>query len=202
MLHSVDKKITFAEISEIKSAQDILEKVYGDLDSIELPIDIDFIINSISGVSLSEKLDLANLNTAGFVQVKRDDKNIVNDVCIWANPTECETRKRFTKAHEIGHLVHDIFPSLDDSSANESFIDRLDRREGSSSFIEQRANRFAAQLLMPANLVRKEVSKLVSLYKEREEKISLDQAIETLATSFNTSKDAMKFRLMNLNLIK
>ncbi|ELS0753467.1 ImmA/IrrE family metallo-endopeptidase [Vibrio vulnificus] len=201
MLITVNKKITFPEISEITSAQDILEKVYGDLDSIEPPIDIDLVIASIEGVSLSEELDLSNLNTAGFIQVKRDAENNVKDVCIWTNPTEADTRMRFTKAHEVGHLVFDIFPSLGDTNVNEEFIDRLHRREGSNSYIEQRANRFAAQLLMPAQLVRKEVSKLVSLYKKQNQKISLEQAIEELSSKFDTSKEAMKFRLKNLNII-
>ncbi|EJR3612150.1 ImmA/IrrE family metallo-endopeptidase, partial [Vibrio parahaemolyticus] len=195
MLITVNKKITFSEISEITSAQDVLKKVYGDLDSIELPIDIDLIINSIEGVSLSEELDLSNLNTAGFIHVKRDNENNVKDVRIWTNPTEADTRMRFTKAHEVGHLVFDIFPSLNDTNVNEEFIERLNRKEGSNSYIEQRANRFAAQLLMPAQLVKKEVSKLVSLYKKQNKKISLEQAIEELASKFDTSKDAMKFRL-------
>ncbi|EGQ7896048.1 ImmA/IrrE family metallo-endopeptidase [Vibrio parahaemolyticus] len=201
MLITVNKKITFSEISEITSAQDVLKKVYGDLDSIELPIDIDLIINSIEGVSLSEELDLSNLNTAGFIHVKRDNENNVKDVRIWTNPTEADTRMRFTKAHEVGHLVFDIFPSLNDTNVNEEFIERLNRKEGSNSYIEQRANRFAAQLLMPAQLVKKEVSKLVSLYKKQNKKISLEQAIEELASKFDTSKDAMKFRLKNLNII-
>lgn len=201
MLITVNKKITFSEISDITSAQDVLKKVYGDLDSIELPIDIDLIINSIEGVSLSEELDLSNLNTAGFIHVKRDNENNVKDVRIWTNPTEADTRMRFTKAHEVGHLVFDIFPSLNDTNVNEEFIERLNRKEGSNSYIEQRANRFAAQLLMPAQLVKKEVSKLVSLYKKQNKKISLEQAIEELASKFDTSKDAMKFRLKNLNII-
>ncbi|MGI2261134.1 ImmA/IrrE family metallo-endopeptidase [Shewanella sp. GXUN23E] len=201
MLITVNKKITFSEINEITSAQDILRKVYGDLDSIELPIDVDFIIGTIEGVTLNEHLDFDNLDTAGFVKVKRDDTNKVSSVSIWANPTECETRKRFTKAHEVGHLVYDIFPALDDCNANETIIDRLDRKDGCNSFVEQRANRFAAELLMPANLVHKEVSKLVDHYKSKNEKISLDEAIQALSHKFKTSKEAMKFRLKNLSII-
>lgn len=201
MLPTVDKKITFTEISRIKSAQDILEKIYGSLDSIELPIDIDFIINSIDKLTLSEELDFKNLNTAGFVQVKRNEQKQVESVRIWANPTEVDTRIRFTKAHEVGHLIYDIFPSLEDETVNERFIERLNRKEGSNSYVEQRANKFAAQLLMPANLVRKEISTLVNIYKSKGERISLDEAIDKLASRFNTSKDAMKFRLKNLNII-
>lgn len=203
MLIDINKKITFAEISKIRSAQDLLEKVYGaTLEEIDPPIDIDLIINNIEGVNLSEELDLENLNTAGYIQVKRNADHSVSGVRIWANPTEVDTRMRFTKAHEVGHLVFDIFPSINDQHLNEVFIDRLNRLEGSTSFVEQRANKFAAQLLMPAQLVKREVTKLVSSYKKKDEKISLEQAISELAVTFNTSKESMKFRLKNLNIIK
>jgi Zn-dependent peptidase ImmA (M78 family) len=109
----------------------------------------------------------------------------------WAHP---HVRQRFTIAHEIGHYV---LHQADD----QLFIDRqytaVFRRDQDSSSGEHRreieANRFAAALLMPENLVLKEISRLdFDLGDER--------ALTDLASKFQVSTQAMSLRLSNMGI--
>lgn len=102
-------------------------------------------------------------------------------------------RKRFTLAHELGHLVlHNEESSL--------FVDNMLFKRQSDGYttreerMEREANYFAASILMPEFLVRKEVNLFQKdLYE--------DENIEELAKKFGVSKPAMTFRLTNLGLI-
>lgn len=100
---------------------------------------------------------------------------------IFFNPTEVETRRRFTVAHELGHHVLKHGPRPRDGAAEFNLLN-YDPLEAS-------ANRFAAELLMPAVAVRSFVVDrgIASLHK--------------LAEIFNVSEVAMKYRLTNLGLI-
>lgn len=102
------------------------------------------------------------------------------------NPIDPEVRQRFTIAHEIGHValghlvpgkteyrdeVRDFFASVRDSK-------------------EVEANKFAAQLLMPADITKKMFASIGG------------PSLEELAQLFNVSTAAMRFRLINLGLIR
>ena len=94
---------------------------------------------------------------------------------------ESETRQRFTIAHELGHFL---------------MGDRDAPRDGPSSFgssqrnlQEVRANRFAAELLMPADAVR-------ALFLSGQ-----CGTVDAMAARFNVSKAAMGFRLARLGLV-
>lgn len=67
---------------------------------------------------------------------------------ILVNPNEAYVRQRFTAAHEIGHFV------LHKDQIGDRVEDNyLLRANGLSTLIEQQANRFAADLLMPFPLI-------------------------------------------------
>jgi Zn-dependent peptidase ImmA (M78 family) len=95
------------------------------------------------------------------------------------NVTEPPVRQRFTVAHEIGHfaLGHEDAPR--DSGNFQS----------SGDVREQQANKFAAELLMPASLVTQYYHSGVA------------NSVEALASIFGVSKDAMGYRLINLRLM-
>ncbi len=103
-------------------------------------------------------------------------------VNIIINKYDYENRKRFTIAHELGHyfLHHD----------NSLPIKHIDLRSSmdmaTSKEKEQEANFFAAELLMPGNLIKKEY------YTEKN--------IIALAKIFGVSKEAMNIRLKELGL--
>ncbi|HAS22382.1 MAG TPA: hypothetical protein DCR51_04380, partial [Idiomarina loihiensis] len=67
---------------------------------------------------------------------------------------------------------------------------------------ETRANRFAAQLLMPAVLIKQEVDRLREVLKKEERKITTEQLLDLFSSKFEVSRDAMKYRLQNLGYLK
>lgn len=113
---------------------------------------------------------------------------------ILVNKNHPPVRQRFSVAHELGHfLLH----------GGEVFIDkriRVDFRDSKSSLgvsrEEIQANRFAAELLMPEELLVAEVGKL----RKRESDISANQLIAKLAKVFEVSRLAIQHRLTNLGL--
>lgn len=111
---------------------------------------------------------------------------------IGVNSTHPPTRQRFSIAHEVGHLVmHKGTPV---------FIDRFARvnwRAGASSAEEVEANAFAAELLMPRELVAREVDAALA----KNERTSPDQLSKRLAKSFNVSAQSMGYRLENLGVL-
>ena len=100
-----------------------------------------------------------------------------------------ENRRRFTVAHEIGHmLLHADQPLIVDNDGLSVIGHRI---EGQSNAREAEANAFAAALLMPEDWVRQAVS-------DREIPVDDDKRVATLAKKFGVSQQAMMFRLMNL----
>ena len=113
---------------------------------------------------------------------------------IGVNSEQPEVRQRFTIAHELGHFVLH-------RGESELFIDRTFRafRNQDSATGKDRAeiqaNQFAAALLMPEELLKREVG---------DDMIDLAEAdlINTLAERFGVSSQSMTFRLENLKLLE
>lgn len=95
---------------------------------------------------------------------------------IFANGWHKPRRRRFTIAHELGHIA------LGHQGLAFSF--------GTSSYDQRQANRFAAELLMPEDLVRREHAGAL--------RAELD--IRDLADIFLVEKRAMEIRLEELGL--
>jgi transcriptional regulator with XRE-family HTH domain len=95
-----------------------------------------------------------------------------------------QQRRRFTLAHELGHhlLRHSASFHLDFFDTGGSAGDA----PGYNWQHERAANEFAANLLMPADLVRREVDRV--------------RDIDELAAAFDVSRQAMAFRLAALGL--
>jgi Zn-dependent peptidase ImmA (M78 family) len=141
-------------------------------DGLGLQVEAASLGNGVSGVLVVE-------NGRGTIGYNSDDPLV---------------RQRFTVAHEIAHFVlHQTEAQL--------FIDRhfraVYRRDlGSTSGEDPRevqANRFAAALLMPEELVLAEVNGV-------DFDLGDEQALKTLAESFQVSAQAMSLRLANLGI--
>lgn len=99
---------------------------------------------------------------------------------IFVEKLHSKTRQRFTIAHELGHLM--LHP--------DTFIHRDTKKVMlSNSFKEKEANSFAASLLMP--------QWMVEFAFER-----LTQRPDALASLFEVSPEAMRYRMHNLNLVR
>lgn len=95
---------------------------------------------------------------------------------ITVNQTHVPARRRFTLAHEIAHFV------LHRDLIGDGVTDSALYRSKLSSPLEQQANRFAADLLMPARLVRKKHREGVVAYAD-------------MAAAFDVSAEAMRIRM-------
>ncbi|ABK36914.1 conserved hypothetical protein [Aeromonas hydrophila subsp. hydrophila ATCC 7966] len=175
--------------------------IYGDVNYLELPIDIKDIARKIEKVNLLSDFDLNDLFVSGFLKIKKDESGLVDKIDIWVNPTEVLTRQRFTLAHEVGHLFNDIIPNIDNLE-EDMIVDVAFNRGALKSHKETKADRFAAQLLMPPQLISRELSNLVTILKEKKEKVSVDYLIKILSKKFLVSEKSMKIRLESLGYIK
>lgn len=167
-----------------KTASEILEI----LEMVEPPFN-PYDITDKLGIVVKETLDFDKLDTEGQIYV--NDKN---EPEIWINPIKSENRRRFTLAHEIGHLVNDILPSVDNP-----IIDRYETlyRSNKIGGIETKANRFAAQLLMPA----KYINQFLLDYMDKNSRPSAREAISLVSAKFEVSKSAVFHRFKNLGIV-
>jgi Zn-dependent peptidase ImmA (M78 family) len=118
-----------------------------------------------------------------------------DQVVIGVNTLHPEVRQRFTVAHELGHWK--LHPG------KRVFLDhlvRVDLRDGLSAEATDRqeiqANGFAAELLMPRDMIVREVAH----HGLARSPIGVDQLVEELAAVFQVSRQAMEYRLVNLGI--
>ena len=136
--------------------------------------------------------------------IYRDDEDGETATIIGVNSSHAPTRRRFTVAHEIGHLV---LGHLDASKTGELHIDRKfpfkARNARSAQAVDPQeieANAFAAALLMPAKALREDFKKFRADaidYFDYED----DELASALAERYNVSLQAMIIRLTRLGLI-
>jgi Zn-dependent peptidase ImmA (M78 family) len=114
-------------------------------------------------------------------------KHPARDPEIYLNGSDSKNRQRFSCAHELGHYVKRT--SVDEEPVTDSweFIDYRNPLSATGQDADEVwANKFAASLLMPRELV-------TMLHKEL-------PTPAALAGEFGVSTDAMNFRLENLGL--
>jgi Zn-dependent peptidase ImmA (M78 family) len=108
---------------------------------------------------------------------------------IGINSNHHTNRQRFTIAHEIGHLIlHDIQVHIDRDF-------RVLRRDANSSLaidhLEIEANRFAAELLMPFDMLVKDLA-------ERNIDVEDEETLRPLARRYRVSRQAITHRIANI----
>lgn len=172
-------------IKKAKKIQRLVEQILVQNEISSLPIDV-FLIANNKGIDIIPG-DLGDISGLLF----RDGSRIT----IGVNQNHSETRKRFTIAHEIGHLIlHGDQPL----HVDKVFAVKL-RSHVSSEAVdleEIEANAFAAELLMPTEMVRQKILGLAEVLDYEK-----DGAILKMAKEFNVSQQAMTIRLINLGYI-
>ncbi len=99
------------------------------------------------------------------------------------NSSEPKTRQRFSLGHELGHfLLHE---------SKDTFVDHRNTNSATRTTREQEADMFAAALLMPRNLLKKDI-------KEIPGGTFTEEKVKLLADKYDVSEPAMKFRILNL----
>jgi Zn-dependent peptidase ImmA (M78 family) len=121
---------------------------------------------------------------------------------IGVNARHAPTRQRFSLAHELGHAL--LHVTEDAPQDDEAFVSRplqILFRDGvagqGTNRVEIEANTFAANLLMPKDLV---TSRFLKRWQQDLAR-QVDDVIDDLAIEFDVSAQAMRYRLVNLALI-
>ena len=168
--------------------EDAAAKVLKDHKITEAPIDPKKIAE-LMGLSVVE-VPNDNDDLCGLL-LKGDKKAIIG-----VNALHHSNRKRFTIAHEIGHyLLHKNENTFLDHHEN---FDMVKFRKNSSPKTQEErdANCFAAALLMPVKMLKKNFTSLQEVTSDTQE------IIQWLAKKYAVSADSMKWRLINLQLIE
>src|SRR3954447_4683735 len=126
----------------------------------DIPIDVQFLAEEHDGLDVQEHADLTSLADAPALPpgIALSGLLLPDAKRIWVNAVEATRsagRRRFTIAHELGHwhlhcraaVAHARFCRSDE-------IGGTTAEARAAEAIEREANRFAAALLMPAELVR------------------------------------------------
>ena len=110
------------------------------------PIDINSVITDLNGII---KEDITDLSSDGYIQYT-DAPPL--DFEIHIRNISDERRKRFTLAHELGHLfLHMDFFDIEKRKQHKVYQDcRFYRKEGNYTEEELQTNEFAASFLMPS----------------------------------------------------
>ena len=115
---------------------------------------------------------------------------------ILVNEDHAPTRKRFTIAHELGHLLLHGFKSV---HADRAFKFRDAQSSEGSAAEEIEANQFAAELLMPRRrLLDAAQATLLEYAPADDDDPAFDQLVIQLSRQFEVSRQAMAIRLSSL----
>ncbi len=156
-----------------EKAQEILKK-----NSITSPFVNVFDIAEREGLKIEYRVfPNGNSDISGFLMA--DEKTI------YLNIDNSPERQAYTVAHELGHYL------LGHAPDKYGVLRRAnDYTNTEKSQEEKDADRFAANLLMPEKMIRRELRQYPFL----------KDAPQILAAKFGVSVSAMKFRLMNLGI--
>lgn len=118
---------------------------------------------------------------------------------IGVNTSQSIVRQRFTIAHEFGHyLLHGFTPSEVHVDHGFKVMLRDGRSSEGTDEAEREANLFAAELLMPEDMLH---TALQSMSHLSIDDVQVDELLDKLARQYNVSKQAMMFRLANLGYL-
>lgn len=165
--------------------EELAEKALKETNCYSVPVDVMKCAKE-KGIEV-KPIDTLEDGISGFFVTKGKNAHI------GYNDSHSENRKRFTIAHELGHfMLHSKEESLFVDKEERSLYRNMDSSSGEIQK-EREANSFAAALLMPKSLLKKEINSC---------NLELIGSItKYLATKFKVSEDAMTFRLTNLQLL-
>lgn len=132
------------------------------------------------------------LDAKGYAEYKDGEFNIVVDV------TNSSTARRFTLAHELGHILLHSDILRREHRMESNYIDNV--LYHSNTEIE--ANRFAIEILVPENDVMKFKDDMIDEKKAKGEDLIVGEFIDMCFKRYGVSKQSIVLRLTNLEVIK
>ena len=175
-------------------ARAILETVPGYVwDGDTLPVPIEDIADSCFGLQVLDVVDMTQAPECPPLGADESLSGLLRPGAkeIWCNASECiqwPTRRRFTIAHELGHWVlhragqHSLFCRKAMVTPEDTDFEKARAERPPLPLIEQEANAFAAELLIPAHLLEHHYRNTTREFDE-------------LCTMFGSSGAAMSRRL-------
>jgi hypothetical protein len=159
------------------------------------PIDVHHVAEEVEGLDVQEHADLTTVEGAPPMPAGVTLSGLLIPATrrLWVNAVEARRsggRRRFTIAHELGHwCLHSTGAGAHTRFCRSDEVGVLTEAEAQAARqIEREANRFAAALLMPAELVRAEAPRH-------------HLNVKVLADRFGVSVPAMQVRLESLRLL-
>jgi hypothetical protein len=175
-----------ARMDEQAAAAETLARFLATYGGTPPPVDVDELAESLCclRVRLADDLSAvpgapAGATLSGMLLPARQE--------VWVNMHEPWERRRFSVAHEVGHFL--LHAGANDAAVYCRVGDLRPDPDTPERLREREANRFAAELLMPAALVKREMTAT-----------GPDPA--ALAAAFRVSDVAMAWRLVNLGHLR
>jgi Zn-dependent peptidase ImmA (M78 family) len=147
------------------------------------PVDVVQLATQVLGATVKRAPFDGKLS--GLVHRGRDGRAVIG-----VNDSHAPVRQRFTIAHELGHL---LLHAQEDLHVDEGIWLRNERSSSAEDEREIEANQFAAELLMPAELIRDAVAG-----RELDLANDDDPMLKALAEMFQVSRQALSIRLSRL----
>jgi Zn-dependent peptidase ImmA (M78 family) len=165
----------------------IVTRTLQQADCMRIPVPVGLIAHR-----LDLKVEAASLGeeVSGVLVIDKDKKTI------GYNAAQSPVRQRFTIAHEIGHYILHVTEKKESLFIDKQYAATYNRDALSSTgddAQEIQANSFAAALLMPVELIHKE---LETMHMDMGD----GDAITELASKFEVSPQAMSIRLGSLGI--
>jgi Zn-dependent peptidase ImmA (M78 family) len=176
-----------------KFIRDLAEKLLAKHCPNGAPVQVE-VISGHYGIEL--KLERVDDDLSGFLY--RDDSG---HAIIGVNRNHHENRRRFTIAHELGHfLLHEAERvHLDSRTGGYALQLRSPESATGENVNEREANLFAAEILMPATFLEKDLrSHNLDLLDDDEKGLKI---LKSLAKKYKVSSQALTIRLNNLGYI-
>jgi len=169
-----------------KLIQQIVETLLDEANVSAAPVDATAIAESKGAIVVQEKNED---DFSGFLYRSTDSAPIIG-----VNSKHPGTRRRFTIAHELAHLL--LHPRSG-VHVDEGVFQMRDARASTGSDEEEvEANRFAAELLMPRRLLEADIEALGKIYLDDE------KTVANLAKKYCVSSQSMTIRLSTLGLVR
>lgn len=149
------------------------------------PVDVEDVVRRLGIQLITEPLDD---ELSGMAVRSSKHKLII------ANSRHHLNRRRFTIAHECGHhVLHESY-LLEGVHVDKGILRRDSLSSSGRDLKEVAANAFAAELLMPRNLISSIVPRDFDVLAEEEQ-----QELKEVAERFGVSTAALSIRLINLS---
>jgi len=191
-------KAPYIRLDDIRAKADDIRKKYLKGDSI--PINIEWLMESAFNLDI---IPVPGLKEAGDIDalLRRDFTGIEVDLNEYMDE-RYNNRMRFSLAHELGHLVlhSDELPEYKSIEEYNDFIQRMP--DDSYKWMELHANEFAGRLLVPREILIREVKENIDYARVKgftkwdETGLSAEEYIaDKIAQRFNVSEEVIVRRI-------